>query len=45
MMETEFKQGSGELLIKKLSTYNTEYFFREQDKMNYIAFGNTCSTS
>lgn len=40
-METEFKQGSGELLIKKLSTYNEEYFFREQDKMNYIAFGNT----
>lgn len=40
-METQFKQGSGELLIKKLSTYNEEYFFREQDKMNYIAFGNT----
>ena len=40
-METEFKQGTGELLIKKLATYNEEYFFREQDKMNYIAFGNT----
>ena len=31
-MDAVFLQGTGELMIKKLSTYNVEYFFAEKEK-------------
>lgn len=40
-MDAIFLQGTGELMIKKLSTYNVEYFFSEKEKMNYVVYGNS----
>jgi hypothetical protein len=39
-MKAIYQQGNGELLIKKLSTYNDEYFFKLHDNVNYVSFGN-----
>ena len=43
MIENEsiYKNDTGELLIKKLSTLGQEYYFKEQDNMNYVFYDNT----
>lgn len=38
-MKPIYQQGNGELLIKKLSTYNEEYFFKNNDNVNYVCYG------
>lgn len=39
-MKTIFQHGDGEMLIKKLSTYSNEYFFKKHDNINYVSYGN-----
>lgn len=39
MIKIKHKPGSGELMIKKLSMYDTEYFFKEKNTMTYVSYG------
>lgn len=38
-MKTFFQQGDGEMLIKKLANYDSEYFLKLHENVNYVAFG------